>query len=328
MRIAACLLLAIPALHPPSGIRLGPDGTIYTVDFIEGRVLIVAPDGVVRAMPGTEKLERPHILAVDSKGNAFVANDGDLKIRKVTPGGDMLHVAGSGKSGHDDGPALEATFTDLQGGMDIDAAGNLYVTDGDRIRKITPDGVVSTVAAEFESLHYGDLAVGSDGTIYVADPREKHVWRIAGEERALIADAANFEFPCAVAVGADGVVYVADSATGRILKVSADGTVARIGRHVEFSNPSGLAFNPQTGILYVMDDADRSARPRRTEFARMPRITMLKPDGTAEILVDRGGYNPKISDSKVPVIAGGIVMGLAILAVGTFLWVNRRRLTN
>ena len=60
----------------------------------------------------------------------------------------------------------------------------------------------------------------------------------------------------------------------------------------------------------------------------MPRITMLKPDGTAEILVDRGGYNPKISDSRVPVIVGGIVMGLAILGVGIFLWVNRRRLTN
>lgn len=327
-----------PALHPPGGIEVGPDGHIYFVDFVDGRILILSPDGALRTHPGTGvrvmgieegRLRRPHVLAIGPNGHVYFANDSDYVVRRVTPGGDIEIVAGAGTAGHDDGPALEATFTDLQGGIDFDNLGNLYITDGTLLRRLTYDGRVETVARDFGDLHFGDIAAAAAGAVYVADPVNHCVWRVEGSERAVFSD--DFEQPVAVAVG--DAVYVADFGRRHIYKI-ADGVQTRIGASYEFKSPSGVAVAPG-GTVYVMDDADRSGRGVREDYNRVARIVRIRADDVVEVVIDPGGpgkpispYRPEVSGSRVPVVVGGAIMALSIAGLAIFLWRNRRRLTS
>lgn len=328
MLLILCLL---GDLHPPRGIAVGPDGNIYVVDYIVGRVLIVSPNGRIRTMPGTARLSSgleegllhaPHVLAVDARGSVYVANDADYKILRITGGGDPVHFAGAGRPGHDDGPLREATFTDLQGGMDIDNLGNLYVTDEDRIRKLGFDGQVTTVATGFSALHGGDLEAAPDGTLYVADPGSG-LWKIAGGIKTELPSVGR---PCAVTVAADGTVYTIDFDSKCVYR----GTEKFAG---PFKEPSGIAADRRGGLLYVIDDADRSTRTRKNQDDLAPRILRILPDGRVETLIDEGGpwkpqrtYSPEVSGSKLPKIIGASIMALSLLAVGGFLWRNRKRM--
>lgn len=136
--------------------------------------------------PFVEQIRQPKGLAFDSKGNLFVA-DLSFEIIKITPQGTASHFAGAGFVGHTDGAAAVATFSHLAG-LVIDKSDNLYVSDGPYIRKITPDGMVSTLAGGGKSRSttgqpgYQDgpgneaqftdptgLAFDSKGDLYVAD---------------------------------------------------------------------------------------------------------------------------------------------------------------
>jgi NHL repeat len=135
-------------------------------------------------------LNYPQGLAVDTAGDIFIADSQDHRIRRVTPGEIITTVVGSspvpGKGGFsgDDGPALDAQLnypTDVA----VDGDGNLYIADSEnqRIRKVSPDGIISTIAGNGTPGYSGDhgpatraslcfpsaLAVDSAGNIYVAD---------------------------------------------------------------------------------------------------------------------------------------------------------------
>jgi DNA-binding beta-propeller fold protein YncE len=86
-------------------------------------------------------------LTVDGGGNVYVADTFTHKIRKVTPGGVVTTLAGSGALGSTDGPGTAARFN-APSDVAVDAAGNVYVADSDnnKIRKVTPGGVVTTLA--------------------------------------------------------------------------------------------------------------------------------------------------------------------------------------
>ena len=140
--------------------------------------------------------------AVDSAGNVFVADAYNSVIRKVTPAGVVSTFAGNGKPGSRDGTGTDARFSQVQG-LAIDGSDTLYVADSgnNTIRKITPAGVVTTLA-------------GLAGTPGSADG--------AGS-------AARFSFPRAVAVDAAGAnIYVADSGNSTIRKVTAAGVVTTL----------------------------------------------------------------------------------------------------
>ncbi len=137
------------------------------------RVRKIAPDGVITTAAGTGErgfsgdggpaagatLNTPRGVTVDAKGNLYVLDAGNFRVRKVDPEGTIATVAGNGEPGFsgDGGPALDARLG--QGfGIDSDGAGNLYITDvtNARIRKIDTQGVITTVAGAGPGPFSGD----------------------------------------------------------------------------------------------------------------------------------------------------------------------------
>lgn len=177
-----------------TGLVFDAQGNIYASD-VQGCIIIkIATDGTVTNFAGSgtkssidgkgtaASFNMPVGLAVDGQGNIFVVDEGSNEIRKVTPDGTVTTIAGNGSRGAQDGKGSAATFDDPTGVV-VDASGNLYIGDFNNaiIRKITPDGTVSTIAGNRKSglvdgigtasqfLLPQDLAIDNSGNIYVAD---------------------------------------------------------------------------------------------------------------------------------------------------------------
>ncbi|HZT61019.1 MAG TPA: hypothetical protein VFA21_20610 [Pyrinomonadaceae bacterium] len=196
----------------PFGVAVARDGSVYVTDAGESnRIRKVSPQGEVSTLAGggegfadgagaAAQFNTPSALALDGEGNVFVADTGNNRIRKVTPDGRVTTVAGDGKVGFKDGAAAEAEF-DSPVGVAVDKDGNVFVADtyNDRVRVVTKDGAVKTVAG-------------------------------AGRPGFADGDAASalFDTPCAVAVSEAGDVLVADTGNGRLRKITKDGQVTTL----------------------------------------------------------------------------------------------------
>jgi sugar lactone lactonase YvrE len=180
---------------------------------------------------------------VDSFGTVYVGDYNNQRIRKITAEGIVTTLAGNGTASSIDGTGTNATFN-YPTGLTIDSALTVYVTEGNRIRKITPGGVTSTLAgsgtatfadgtgsnASFSN-NWG-VAVDPAGAVYVADRNNHRIRRItpagvvstlAGNGTTTFANgtgtSATFNLPQGLAVDSGGIVYVADSSNHRIRKV-------------------------------------------------------------------------------------------------------------
>ena len=176
----------------PTGITIDPSGNLFVTDYYNNRIRKMTPDGVVTTLAGSTQgyadgigsaaqLSQPRGIAIDSFGNLFVADTGNNRIRKITPAGVVTTFAGS-TQGYADGIGTAAKFYVLRY-LTIDSSNNLYVADAGnhRIRKITPAGVVTTLAgngastsidglgtsASFNSL-WG-ITTDSAGNLYTTD---------------------------------------------------------------------------------------------------------------------------------------------------------------
>lgn len=183
------------------------------------------------------RFNQPVGLAMDSAGNLYVADSANFTVRKVAASGAVVTLAGApGVSGSSDGIGLSARFSVLTG-IAVDGSGNVYVADNSAIRKITPAGIVTTLA-------------GVSGAAGDADGQGA---------------AARFNHPWGLAAAADGTIYVADSGNYLIRAISTNGTVSTFagtrgmrGRadgsraSATFIGPQGVALDGG-GNLYVTD---------------------------------------------------------------------------
>ncbi len=289
----------------PFGVAVDAAGNVYVGDHSNHRIRKVSPTGVVTTLAGSggagnadgtgtaARFNLPVGLAVDAAGNVYVADHGYERIRKVSPTGVVTTLAGS-TPGYADGTGAAAQFDNLFG-VAVDAAGNVYVADhgNNRIRKVSPTGVVTTLAgstlgyadgtgaaAKFEGPH--GVAVDAAGNVYVADRDNNRIRKVsptgvvttlAGSTQGY-ADgtgaAAQFSSPTGVAVDAAGNVYVADRKNDRIRKVSPTGVVTTLagstqgyaddtGASAKFANPTGVAVD-SIGNIYVADRENHRIR--------------------------------------------------------------------
>lgn len=171
-------------------------GALYTADYLNSRIRKITPSGSVTTFAGSgtpgyvdgpaavAQFNQPHNLAVDAKGNVYVADVGNRRIRKITPEGAVSTLAGSGVVGFADGVGARAQFGGGTLSITTDPMnGDLYVmdTDNHRIRKITPEGVVSTA---FELVDPDQtpffIALAPSGDLYLTDTMHNRIYKIIG----------------------------------------------------------------------------------------------------------------------------------------------------
>jgi len=271
-------------------------GNVYVADSGNHTIRKITSAGLVSTIAGRPtfpgsadgagsdaRFNTPQGVAVDNAGNLYVADTGNMDVRKITPAGVVTTIAGlPGFPGIADGTNEEARFA-TPSGIAVDGANNVYLADGLRVRRITPIGtnwVVTTIAGSFitgstdgtgtNALFYFPEAVTVDGqgNVYVADTRNFTIRRItpaglvstiagsAGEQRNFdgIGSVARFFFPTGIAVDSSGDLYVADRFNDTIRKISP------IGTNWAVSTIGGLpALGPSPGTSGSADGAGSAA---------------------------------------------------------------------
>ena len=236
------------------GVAVDSAGNLYIADYFNHRIRKVS-GGVITTVAGngTEglsgdngpatraQLSYPYGVAVDSAGNLYIA--GGFRIRKVS-GGVITTVAGNGTKGFsgDNGPATSAQLSG-DNAVAADSAGNLYIADNNRIRKVS-GGVITTVAGNGTLGFSGDnglatsaqlsypsgVAVDSAGDLYIADYFNNSIRKVSGGVITTVAGnrtrgfsgdngpatSAQLSNPYGVAVDSVGNVYIADSGNWRV----------------------------------------------------------------------------------------------------------------
>jgi hypothetical protein len=149
------------AVHFLVGIAVDGQGGIIVTDSDNHNVRKIAPNGTVSTVAGSgiegyvdgpgasAQFSFPQGVAVDGEGNIFIVDWGNHLVRKIAPSGTVSTVAGTGRNGYADGAGASAQFSFPYGayGVAVDGEGNVIVSDSNRVRKITPDGTVSTCFA-------------------------------------------------------------------------------------------------------------------------------------------------------------------------------------
>jgi sugar lactone lactonase YvrE len=231
-------------------------------------------------------------LATDSAGNLFIADNFNQRVLKVTPGGVISTIAGNGTPGYggDGGPATSAQLNEPWG-VAVDSAGNLFIADlvNNRIRKVTTDGVIHTVAGMGAAGYSGD---GGPATM------------------------AQLNYPVGVTVDSSGNLFIADSGNNRVRKVATGGTIGTVvGNGVpgfvgdgaaanlaELDKPTGIAVD-RLGNLFISDHGNN-------------RIRKVTPDGTIKTIAGLGTAGFSGDGGSAPAAQIDYAMGIALDGVG------------
>lgn len=181
----------------PAGVAVDATGNIFVADFNNNLIRKITAAGVVTTLAGSgsagnvngtgsaASFNGPRGVAVDAAGNVYVADANNNLIRKITSAGVITTLAGNGSAGNISGAGTATSFY-YPSGIAVDATGNVFVADANNnlIRKITPDGTVTSVAGSgFLSLKTPfngpvGVAVDAAGTIYVADAYRQIIQKI------------------------------------------------------------------------------------------------------------------------------------------------------
>jgi sugar lactone lactonase YvrE len=243
------------------------------------RIIAGHGEGSADGRAAQAQFTNPAGIAADAAGSIYVADAGNDTLRRIKPDGTVETVAGAvGQMASVDGTGKDARFSNSRA-LAIGPDGNIYVADvnGGRLRKVTSQGVVTTVAKDFGSPDgLAGLAVEHAGVIYVCDylhfvvrkiERDGTVTLLAGQpgKSEIVngpAKNARFDFPCGIAVAPDGSLYVVDRYA--IRKIDTHGVVTTLagkttggaddgrGKAASFSHPNAIAIDSR-GTLYVTD---------------------------------------------------------------------------
>jgi streptogramin lyase len=261
------------ALAFPSNVAVDAAGDLFIADPVNERVREVTPAGVITTVAGggnsvrdggpatAAQLFSLAGLAVDAAGDLYIADASDERVREVLPSGIITTAAGSGTEGFggDGGPATAAELF-KPAALAVDAAGDLFIADtaNNRVRKVSPSGIITTVAGNGTSGFGGDggpataaqlslvggLAVDAAGDLYIADTDNSRVREVSAADGTIAtvagagttgfggdggpATAAPLNLPQGLAVDAAGDLYIADSSNNRVREVSPSGVITTV----------------------------------------------------------------------------------------------------
>ena len=261
-------------------IDIDNDGNFYLADNDYHKIVKITPDGTMTTLLSTGRLLG---IAVDDDGNVY-ATVGNA-IKKIFPDGTVINLAGSPSNdyGYADGQGSAALFQ-IPFGIDVDVSGNVYVADlfNNKIRKITPDGTVTTLAGSTRGSVDGPayiaqfdvpigVAVDSFGNVFVAEQHKirkitpyGNVTTVAGSTAGYY-DAppaeAQFKGPRSIEVDPLGNLYITDTGNYVVRRISPDGMVVTVagstfgsvdgpGDTAKFCNPKGITMDA-SGALYI-----------------------------------------------------------------------------
>jgi ribosomal protein S11 len=339
--------------YNPLGVATDSSGNVYVADYNNSTIRKITPAGAVTTVAGladgsgsadgtgsAARFNAPFGVATDSGGNVYVADSYNDTIRKITLAGAVTTLAGlAGSSGHANGTASAARFYEPRG-VATDSGGNVYVADtyNSTIRKITPEGAVTTLAGLAGSLGSADgtasaarfyeplgVATDSSGNVYVADTYNSTIRKItpAGAVTTLAGlagssgsadgtgSAARFNAPFGLATDSSGNVYVADSYNYTIRKITPAGAVTTLAglagssgsadgtaSAARFYEPLGVATD-SSGNVYVADSLNNTIRK-------------ITPTGAVTTLAGPGGSSGNGADRTVSAVRFYRPVGVAV----------------
>ncbi len=344
-------------INYPSDVAIGSDGSVYITDAGNARIRRIGPDGIITTVaggganpdgdggPATQaQLTSPTDIALGPDGSFYIAEGlGPLasgrafpmlsphsfqepasyscQIRRVGPDGIISTVAGNGAPGYSGDGGL-ATQAQLNGPMGVATGpdGSLYIADSGngRIRRVDPNGIISTVAGNGTYGYGGDggpaidaalahpktVAVGPDGSLYIGDTVNNRIRRVgpdgiittvAGDgnggyngDGGLATDAWLYN-PTGVEVGPGGSLYIADAYNNRIRRVGSDGIITTVAGngHDGFGGDGG---------------------PAAEATLRRPAAAALKPDGSLVIADEGNNRVRRVADTLPEFGIGNMVI--------------------
>ncbi|HSB11000.1 MAG TPA: NHL repeat-containing protein [Blastocatellia bacterium] len=279
--------------NTPSGIAIDRAGSILVADTSNNRIRKIAADGRVTTFAGNgnagfkdgkadqAEFDGPIGIAVDKRGNVFVADTYNDRIRKISSDGNVITMAGTGSPGFSDGDASIAQLN-TPAGVAIDDSGNIFVADtgNDAIRRISAKGEVST---------------------------------IAGRSAETTGESAALRHPIGLAVTHDGFVFATEAS--RVIRIAPDGSAEAYaggrqgfaegaGARARFSGPAGIAIDRE-GNLFVADALNyliRQITPDATgsaEAAPIAALPVFIQPGAEAVESDPRPLVPRFDLSKV-----------------------------
>ncbi len=294
-------------LSTPDAVAVDGNGNVFVADYNNNRVRKITTDGVISTVAGNGTAQQfsgeggpatsatiwgPDALAVDGSGNLFISDNINRRIWKVSTGGIITAVAGNGNSGFsgDGGQATNAALWNPYG-IALDSSGNLFIADNanDRVRKVSGNGIITTVAGGGNSpccngglatsVALGSpyaIAVDGQGNLFIADRLANSVRKV--DAAGIITTVGGqISGPNAIAVDSSGNVFVAEDRGDKVWKISPDGSMIPVAGNGSpgFSGDGGFATSAQLNLPFVLG---------LNKFG-------LAVDGTGDIFIADSGNN-------------------------------------
>jgi uncharacterized protein (TIGR03437 family) len=359
---------AIGALVVPAGAAVDAAGNVYASDHAVHVVYKVSRSGNISIFAGTiqgfgysgdggpatsAELDIPAGLAFDAAGNLYIADSGNGRVRKVATDGTITTVAGGGppqNAPFGDGGQAAAAYLAQPWGVAVDSSGNLFISDVSAInlvRKVSPDGIITTVAGQPFAINLGDggpatsallgrprgLAVDGAGNLYIADTVNNRIRKVSNGIITTVAGSGSGSYsgdggaatsagisgPQDVKVDAAGNIFIADTEDDRVRMVTPAGTITTIAGtgQIGHSGDSGPATNATlaypTSIAFGTSGAVYVADQGRNETDALgdSRVRLLSPVGS------QAGSPPSIKSGGV--VSASAFGGFSSIAPGSWI---------